>query len=168
MQTDEMPVSTMHTDAGADVHESLAGAMRSSACGGPSVGRGQKGVYRRRRPKTGAFSSFELAEDDLGKDEPRLSQQDRACRNLIAAVIHGAIYDFWDAKYFAARGKSAKDRPDHALMSAMRSESGRWIFGPRRDAFSFDWCCLILGIQPERVRERLRTNEMTRRKYKVH
>jgi hypothetical protein len=86
-------------------------------------------------------------------DEPRIPADAIAYRNLVAAVMEGAVYEFR-----AVRAQSIRRGADlaHAQQVAKDSYVGRWIFGDGPKSFGFRWCCSVLGeMNPERVRSSL-------------
>lgn len=73
------------------------------------------------------------------------SEQHQAHLNLIAAVITVAISD-WNELVCRMKRLGGDGR---------RSSVYLWLVSSERDAFTFEWCCVILGLEPEVVRSRI-------------
>lgn len=80
---------------------------------------------------------------DQMKEGPSLSQ-DQACRNLLAAVIHQAADDMHPAPHARPSEQSA--------LEGERNRAKRWVTSLETRPFSFDWCCTLLDMNPERMR----------------
>jgi hypothetical protein len=88
---------------------------------------------------------------------------------LIAAVMESAVYEFRKARSDSMRhGTDSEDeRFKTGNRSARHSYSGRWIFGEGARPFGFNWCCSVLDLHPERVRDALLNRRTFRGKYAV-
>lgn len=89
-----------------------------------------------------------------GDAEP-LGQPHHAHRNLIAALIADATYEFRaDRRRAVSNNKLSypkfTDIAGHR--QALRGYAGRWITGTGNRPFGFVWCCVSLDLDPERVR----------------
>lgn len=73
---------------------------------------------------------------------------DQKIRNLVAAVIHQAVDDLVTQKVY--------------ILLRERHAAANWIASTQRVPFSFEWCCMILDMDTERMRAGI---EQKRREY---
>lgn len=80
---------------------------------------------------------------DQMKEAAPLSQ-DQACRNLLAAVIHQAADDL--------RPEPHQRPSEQRVLDMERDKARRWVTAVDTRPFSFEWCCLLLDMEPDRMR----------------
>lgn len=164
MPTDEVSVSAMHADPRPDLPGFLASGVRGALRRKSPDGRGPARVLGGRRPLTGRYRRTNFEEASLGADT-QVPHEAIGCRNLVAAMMEGAIYEFRSVR--SASMMRSKQTLEHAQGLALRSWAGRWIFGDGPKPFGFRWCCAILDLDPERVRRALLERLKFRGKYNV-
>jgi hypothetical protein len=143
----------------------MEGEMRGAASGSLYVGRGASAVHRRREVSKRRNSSHGFTEDGLVGDQQRIPQEYVVCRNIVAAVLESAVYEFRAVRAQSIRRGASLER---AQVVAKESYTGRWIFGEGAQPFGFRWCCAILNdMEPERVRQALVEKMEFPRKYAV-
>lgn len=108
----------------------------------------------------------------IAQVEPALSQQYRRMNQhgefeLVAAVLERAVADIELLKrppIKAHRRYDGKRLPEHSQERARRTEGAQalaWVCAkPHRPskAWSFVWCCEVLGLEPVLVRDRIVSN----------
>ena len=170
---DQMPLPAMHADAGSDLHASVASGVRGEVCREPSLRRNAKPLpsTRRKRKKFGPGYGFK----EVGVDAfeaPAFSDGYQSHRNLVAAVLGEAIFEFRDrqvrARYDIKRrnGLGEREAARIALVRARGEDAGTWLFCDARCPFSFSWCCSVLDLDQTAVRQAIlsRSNEGMRMK----
>lgn len=93
----------------------------------------------------------------MAGDSSPLGQHHHAIRNLVAAVIADAAYEFRADRRRAVNDCKRSYPMEFAervgLARALRGYAGLWITGTGSKPFGFEWCCVSLDLEPERVRQ---------------
>lgn len=152
-----MPLSSLRSNTVADVHRSLPSRLRGQVRRKSTERSGARQVSGESKCGPRGPYSAGVEDGDLAGDQEPLAWEHQRYRNLVAAVIAQATYDFREIYrsamgHYSGKSKVYRDRAgEFALGAAFRSRAGRWFSESSRKPFGFEWCCIVLDLPKERV-----------------
>lgn len=152
----DLSLPAVHAEPGADLHRSLAAGVRGPLYRAAYNGRRETRVSQSRQDRKRGYLRGSFEDAGLEGNPSPFSQRHQALRNVIAAVMESALFEFRDDLRRAIAGRvgkrSLKTVEKIAMTAALGEYAGRWISGTGQKPFGFEWCCLQLDQNPERVR----------------
>lgn len=81
---------------------------------------------------------------------PEANKPDIDLRRICGATLHSAIFDYFDIGAFM---RSESEMASDKEIERIRWRAQFWLFNDEDYEFSFVWCCQVLDLNPDFIRE---------------
>lgn len=92
--------------------------------------------------------NYPVMETEFGT--PEANKPDIDLRRICAALLHSAIFDYFDiGAFMRTESELAGDKE----IERIQWRAQFWLFNDEDYVFSFVWCCQVLSLDPDCFRE---------------